>query len=65
MKEHIVSHMMRNLLFQYATVGLIKGLSIVLQMRNSSKATNGNSRTNYYTTCKIVQLVIKREGGSC
>ena len=40
MKEHIVSHMM------YATVGLIKGLSIVLQMQNSSKATNGNSRTN-------------------
>ena len=30
---------------------------------DSSKITNGNSRTNQYTTCKSIQLVIKR--GSC
>ena len=30
---------------------------------NSSKTTNGNSRTNQYTTCKSVRLIIKR--GSC
>ena len=27
---------------------------------DSSRTTNGNSRTNQYTTCKSVQLVIKR-----
>ena len=30
---------------------------------NSSKTTNGSSRTNQYTTCKSVQLLIER--GSC
>ena len=27
---------------------------------DSSEITNGNCRTNHYTTCKSIQLVIKR-----
>ena len=41
----------------------IKTNKITWSGRHSSKTTNGNSRINQYTTCKSVQLVIKR--GSC
>ena len=32
--------------------------------KNSAKTNHGNSRTNEYTTCKSVQLVIERVSGS-